>query len=126
MRIEALGKDFPLAYTVEAQAEMAEKAGGIEQLNTLFDADDAAKSFENTLWVLSVMMNAYANRERLKATMMGKKWDGMEPPTLEQLRVLLDVTEINKDIMGEITAAMKVGNKTSVEVKSEKNGKATR
>lgn len=126
MRVEALGKDFPLAYTVEAQTAMAEKAGGIEQLDTIFDADDAAKSIENTLWVLSVMMNAYANRERLKATMMGKKWDGEEPPTYEQLRILLDVTEIKGDIMKEISAAMKVGNKTSVEVKSEKNGKATR
>lgn len=126
MRVEALGKDFPLAYTVEAQTAMAEKAGGIEQLDTIFDADDAAKSIENTLWVLSVMMNAYANRERLKATMMGKKWDGEEPPTYEQLRILLDVTEIKGDIMKEVSAAMKVGNKTSVEVKSEKNGKATR
>ena len=126
MRVEALGKDFPLAYTVEAQTAMAEKAGGIEQLDTIFDADDAAKSIENTLWVLSVMMNAYANRERLKATMMGKKWDGEEPPTYEQLRILLDVTDIKGDIMKEISAAMKVGNKTSVEVKSEKNGKATR
>lgn len=126
MRIEALGKDFPLAYTVEAQTAMAEKAGGIEKLDTLFDADDAAKSIENTLWVLSVMMNAHANRERLKATMMGKKWDGEEPPTYEQLRILLDVTEIKGDIMKEISAAMKVGNKTSVEVKNEKNGKATR
>lgn len=126
MKIEALGLDFPLAYTVEAQTEMAERAGGIEKLETLFDAGDAAKSIENTIWVLAVMMNAYANRERLKATMMGKKWDGNEPPTYEQLRVLLDVTEIDKDIMQEISGAMKVGNKTSVEVKNEKNGKATR
>lgn len=127
MYIEALKKDFPMAYTVEAQTIMAEKAGGIENLNTLFNADDAAGSTENTLWIASIMMKAYANREKLKCKILGEEYTGGETPTYEELRLLVDVRDLGKDFMTEISETMKLGNKTTVEVKEEKrkNAEAT-
>lgn len=127
MYIEVLKKDFPMAYTVEAQTIMAEKAGGIEKLDTLFDVDDAAESTENTLWIAAVMMKAYANREKLKCKILGEEYTGGETPTYEELRLLVDVRDLGKNFMTEISEAMKLGNKTTVEVKEEKrkNAEAT-
>lgn len=127
MYIEVLKKDFPMAYTVEAQTIMAEKAGGIEKLDTLFNVDDAAKSTENTLWIASVMMKAYANREKLKCKILGDEYTGGETPTYDELRLLVNVRDLGKDFMTEISEAMKLGNKTTVEVKEEKrkNAEAT-
>lgn len=127
MYIEALKKDFPMAYTVEAQTIMAEKAGGIEKLDTLFDAGDAAGSTENTLWIAAVMMKAYANREKLKCKILGEEYKGGETPTYEELRLLVNVQDLGQNFVAEISEAMKAGSKTTVEVKEEKrkNAKAT-
>lgn len=127
MYIEALKKDFPMAYTVEAQTIMAERAGGLERLDTLFDVGDAAGATENTLWIAAVMMKAYANREKLKAKMLGEEYNGGEVPTYEELRCLVSVQDLGNGFLVEISEAMKVGNKTTVEVKEEKrkNAKAT-
>lgn len=126
MYIEALGKDFPLCYTVEAQSKLAEKAGRLEDIQTLFDQEDAAGSTENTVWILAVMMEAAVNREKVKCRMLGEEYKGGEAPTYEELRALISPTEL-KDVAAIISAAMKLGQKTTVEVKEEKgkNAKAT-
>lgn len=126
MYIEALNKDFPLAYTVEAQSKMAEKAGRLEDLQTLFDGE-AADVTENTLWVLSVMMEAAVHREKVRCRIFGDEYTGGEAPSYEDLRTLLTPIEMAQNAMEEITSAMSVGQKTTVEVKEEKgkNVKAT-
>lgn len=126
MYIEALGKDFPLCYTVEAQSKLAEKAGRLEDIQTLFDQEDAAESTENTVWILAVMMEAAVNKEKVKCRMLGEEYKGGEAPTYEDLRVLISPTEM-KDVAAMISAAMKLGHKTTVEVEKEKkkNAKTT-
>ena len=126
MYIEALGKDFPLCYTVEAQSKLAEKAGRLEDIHTLFDQDDPAESMENTVWILAVMMEAAVNKEKVKCRMLGEEYKGGEAPTYEDLRVLISPTEM-KDVAAMISATMKLGHKTTVEVEKEKekNAKTT-
>lgn len=127
MYIEALGKDFPLCYTVDVQGKIAEKAGRLEDLQNLFDDEDTTKVTENTVWLLSVMMQAAVDREKVKCRMMGEEYSGGEAPDYEELRLILNPFEIQKDAMNEINAAMNAGQKTTVEVKEEKgkNAKAT-
>ena len=126
MYIEALGKDFPLCYTVEAQSKLGEKAGRLEDIQTLFDQEDAAESMENTVWILAVMMEAAVNKEKVKCRMLGEEYKGGEAPTYEDLRVLISPTEM-KDVAAMISATMKLGHKTTVEVEKEKekNAKTT-
>ncbi len=124
MYIEALGKDFPLCYTVEAQSKLAEKAGKLEDIQGLFERDDAAEVVENTVWMLSVMMEAAVNREKVKCRMLGEEYKGGEAPTYDDLRAILNPGEIGEKIMQEITKAMKSGNETTVEVKEEKRKNA--
>lgn len=127
MYIKALDKDFPLSYTVEAQSKLAEKAGRLENIQSLFDTSDAAGATETTVWMLSVMMEAAVNREKIKCRMLGDEYKGGEAPTYEELRLLLNPTELGESVMTEITAAMNAGQAVTVEVKEEKgkNAKAT-
>lgn len=127
MHIEALGRDYPLAYTVEAQSKLAQKAGGrLEDIDRLFDKDDSAKIFENTVFILSALMEGYANRERVKCKALGKEYTGAYPPSYKDLCALLSPLEVGADAMAEISAAMKAGNKTTTETKPEKNVETTR
>lgn len=127
MYISAIGKNFPLRYTVDVQSKIAKKAGRLEDLQNLFDDEDAAKVAENTVWMLSIMMQASVDTEKVKCRMLGEEYRGEEAPSYEELRMLLNPFEIQKDAMGEIEAAMNAGQKTTVEVKEEKgkNAKAT-
>lgn len=127
MYLKVLDKSFPLAYTVEAQTEIAERAGGLEKLDELFDNENAAESTERTVWMAAVMMRAAANREKLKCRMLGEEYKGGEPPTCEELRILLNVGEIGEVLMKEISEAMAEGQESTVEVKEDtkKNGTAT-
>lgn len=125
MYIKALGKNFPLCYTVEAQGKIAKKAGRLEELEKLFDEEDAARSTENTVFLLAVMMDGAVKREKVKCKALGEEYKGGEAPTYEELLVLLDPTELSGGVISEIMEAMGNGNKTTVEVKEEKNAETT-
>ena len=120
MYIRALDKDFPLAYTVEAQTELAEKAGGIEKFGEFFSENNAAEAVENSVWMAAVMMKAAAHREKLKSRMLGEEYTGGEPPAYEELRVLLNVGELGDSFKLELSEAMKMGQKTTIEAKEDK------
>lgn len=120
MYIEALGKDFPLCYTVEAQSRLAEKAGGLENIREIFKEKDTVKTTENTIWMLAVMMQAAVNREKVKCRMLGDEYRGGEAPTYEELRMLINPVELGSGVAKEINEAMQAGQKTTVEVKEEK------
>ena len=127
MYIEALGKNFPLCYTIAVQSELADKAGRLEDIQNLFDQDDTEKVIENIVWTISLMMTAAESREKVKCRMLGQEYKGEEPPTFDELMLLLSPGEIEESAMEEISNAMKSGQKTTVEVKEEKgkNAKAT-
>lgn len=119
MYIEALGKDFPLAYTVEAQSKIAARAGRLEDLEKMLDID-AATSTENIVYMVSAMMEAAVNREKVRCQALGETYTGSDAPTYEQLRALTSPRELGKTVMEEMKAAMSGGQKTTVEVKEEK------
>lgn len=124
MYIKAIEKDFPLCYTVEAQTKIAAKAGRLEDLKVLFEKDDSAETVENIVWVLAILMEAAANREKVKCKMLGEDYKGGEPPSYDELRMLLGVTELEKETIEEIFSAMRKGSQTTVEVKEEKGKNA--
>lgn len=120
MYISALDKDFPMVYTVEAQTALAEKAGGrLEDLDKLFDDDDAADYTEKWIEVMALLMKAATNREKVKCKALGEEYTGKESPTSEELRALLTMEEVKQGIV-DVAAAMKVGNSSTVETEEEK------
>ena len=52
--------------------------------------------------------------------MLEEEYTGGEPPTYEDLRVLLDVGELGDSFKLELSEAMKMGQKTTIEVKEDK------
>lgn len=127
MYIKAIKKDLPLCYTVEAQTKIAAKAGRLEDLKDLFEKENSAETVENIIWVLAILMEAAVNREKVKCKMLGEDYKGGEPPSYDELRLLIEVKELGKETIKEIFAAMSNGSQTTVEVKEEKgkNAKAT-
>lgn len=119
MYISALDKDFPMVYTVEAQTALAEKAGGrLEDIDKLFDGENAAQVTEQTVWIMAELMKAAVNREKLRCKTLGEEYTGEEPLTSEELRVFLTMEEMGRAIP-EIRAVMFKGNGTTVETEEE-------
>ena len=120
MYLSALDKDIPMVYTVEAQTALAERAGGrLEDINKLFDSDNAAQATEQTVWVMAELMKAAVNREKIRCKTLGEEYTGGEPLTCEDLRVLLTMEEMKK-ATAEMYAVMLEGNNTTVETEEEK------
>lgn len=125
MTITILGKKFPVEYTIKAQKEIAEKYG-----DTLFsgNSDDsfkgASKTLEEIAGVLAILMKAAEERERVRCAMYGEEFSGPDALTVEQVLVAVSPAEI-PTYQDAIMACLKGGNKTTVEIVPEKNGKAT-
>ena len=122
--INTFGLEYPLAYTVAAQAEIAKKFGGIEKIELAFNPEDAAQMMSNMAFCAAVMAKAYEDRERVKSKMMGNEYAEKGTPTEEDICAAVspkDVLEIAKKVMD----AIKEGNGISVEVQPAKNADAT-
>lgn len=124
--ITIFDREYPLAYTVAAQSEIAKKFGGIEKIKLAFNPEDAAAMMENMAFCAAVMAKAHEDRERVKSKAMGTEYAGRDIPEAKDIAAAVepkDVLEIAKKIM----EAIKEGNNISVEVepKKGKNAEAT-
>lgn len=121
--ITIFDREYPLAYTVAAQSEIAKKFGGIEKIELAFNPEDAAAMMENMAFCAAVMAKAYEDRERVKSKTMGNEYAGRDIPTAKDIAAAVepkDVLEIAKKIM----EAIKEGNNISVEVEPKKGKNA--
>lgn len=91
-----LGKEYPIEYTVEAQAKVIEKAGDIQKI---------AEVFQNSpCFLLSVMMEAAQHRNEVFAMINGKDSEPVKLLTEEELKTVLTPVEQRK----AMTIAMEV------------------
>lgn len=121
--INIFDREYPLAYTVAAQSEIAKKFGGIEKIELAFNPEDAAAMMENMAFCAAVMAKAHEDRERVKSKTMGNEYAGRDIPTVKDIAAAVepkDVLEIAKKIM----EAIKEGNNISVEVEPKKGKNA--
>lgn len=118
--VKIAGIEYPIAYTVEAQSEMAEKAGGLDHIKDMIGSNQLSN-----MTVLLIMMRAGQHRERVLAKMAGTEEESKEIPTDEELRAIMLMSEW-RDAMKAMSEAMTEGNKSEVEIEGEKTGKKRR
>lgn len=118
--VKIAGTEYPIAYTVEAQSEMAEKAGGLDHIKDMIGSNQLSN-----MTVLLIMMRAGQHRERVLAKMAGTEEAPKEIPTEEELRAIMLMGEW-RDAMNAMSEAMTEGNKSEVEIEGEKTGKKRR
>lgn len=118
--VKIAGIEYPIAYTVEAQSEMAEKAGGLDHIKDMIGSNQLSN-----MTVLLIMMRAGQHRKRVLAKMAGTEEESKEIPTDEELRAIMLMSEW-RDAMKAMSEAMTEGNKSEVEIEGEKTGKKRR
>lgn len=118
--VKIAGIEYPIAYTVEAQSEMAEKAGGLDHIKDMIGSNQLSN-----MTVLLIMMRAGQHRERVLAKMAGTEEESKEIPTDEELRAIMLMSEW-RDAMKAMSEAMTEGNKSEVEIEGEKTEKKRR
>ena len=118
--VKIAGIEYPIAYTVEAQSEMAEKAGGLDHIKDMIGSDQLSN-----MTVLMIMMRAGQHREKVLAKMAGTEETTKEIPTEEELRAIMLMGEW-RDAMKAMSEAMTEGNKSEVEIEVETTGKKRR
>lgn len=117
--MKILDREYPLKYTIAAQSKIASKAGGLKNIEALFNCEDETKIFENAAFMAAEMIEGYINSEKIKCRILGQEYTGPEPISAADLCGLLDVPD-TEGMIREITAAMRAGNKSNVEVKPDK------
>lgn len=117
MRI--LDREYPLKYTIAAQSKIASKAGGLKNIESLFNCEDETEIFKNAAFMAAEMIEGYINSEKIKCRILGQEYTGPEPISAADLCGILDVAD-TENMVREITAAMRAGNKSNVEVKPDK------
>ena len=119
MNVTVAGKEYPIAYTVEAQNKVAEKAGGLDRIKDLLGSEQLSN-----ITMLHIMLEAADRRNRALAKMAGEEYSGQEIPTEEDLQDLILMGEM-RGIVKAIGDAMREGGKSEVEILPEK-GKKTK
>ena len=121
--ITIFGHEYPMAYTVAAQSEIAKRFGGIEKIELAFSADDVAAMMDNMAFCAAVMCKAYEDRERVRSKSMGNEYAGRETPSASDITASLDPKDM-MDVSKSIMLAMKEGNAITVEVEPAKGKNA--
>lgn len=117
--ITVFGREYPMAYTVEAQAEIAKRFGGIEKIELAFNTEDVASMMVNMAFCAAVMCKAYEDRERVRCKFMGTEYTPNEVMSEAELICVIEPKEV-PNISNSVMEAMKEGNKTTVEVEPAK------
>lgn len=121
--ITIFGHEYPLAYTVAAQSEIAKRFGGIEKIELAFNSEDVAAMMANMAFCAAVMCKAYEDRERVRSKSMGNEYAGRETPCAEDIAAALDPKDM-ANVSKAVIAALKEGNTITVEVEPAKGKNA--
>lgn len=126
MNAVILEREYPMAYTVAAQSEIAARFGGIEHIQDAFDDTDSAKTMENMAFCAACLMRGYAQRETVRRKTMGQEAPELPVLTQEEIAAAILVNEV-KNLTQAIMQTIREGNAVTVEVepKKGKNAKAT-
>lgn len=112
--VKILDKEYPIAYTIEAQTKFTEKAGSLKKAPTVLSNDPA--------FALAVMIQAAVHREAVMAKVESRK-PAVYPVISEgDLNAILLPADM-KDITKSMVEAMNEGFQTDVETAPEKGAK---
>ena len=125
--VKIFDKEYPLAFTIEAQSQIAKKAGGLDKLDELLDKEDPTQAMENSIFLVSVLLKAGEKRERVKTRMMGNSPEESEVsvPTYEELLLIAEPKQI-KEWMEVVFRVFKESSQVTVEVEPQKKSEDTR
>lgn len=121
--ITIFGREYPMAYTVAAQTEIAKRFGGIEKIELAFSTEDLSAMMENMAFCAAVMCKAYEDRERVRSKSMGNEYAAKETLCAGDIAAAFDPKDM-MDVSKSILAAMKEGNAIAVEVEPTKGKNA--
>ena len=121
--ITIFGHEYPMAYTVAAQSEIAKKFGGIEKIKLAFNAENVSEAMTNMAFCAAVMCKAYEDREQVRSKSMGNKYARRETLCAEDIAAALDPKDM-ANVSKAVIAAMKEGNTITVEVEPAKGKNA--
>lgn len=123
MNIKIFEKEFPMAYTVAAQSEIAKRFGGIENIEVAFDDKNVAGTMENAVFIAACMVKAAVDRECVQCKVMGKPAPEYIQLSAEEIAAAIDPAEVKK-LMPAIMETIKEGNQITVEVEPQKGKNA--
>lgn len=117
-----LGKEYPIEYTVEAQAKVIEKAGDIQKISEVIQ--------NNPCFLISVMMEAAQHRNAVFAMINGKESEAGKLLTEEELKTVLTPVEqraamtiamevVTKALKSDVETAHETGKKTKKSIEQK-------
>lgn len=120
-----LGRPYPMAYTVAAQSKLADRFGGIENIQTAFEAKGVDELMDNMAFMAAVLIQAAAERERVRCKIMGADAPDMQILAADEIKAAVQPYEL-KDVVACIMKTIQEGNAITVEVvPDQKKRKAT-
>lgn len=118
MTVSIFGREYPIKYTIAAENTIAERAGGLENLNSAMEKEGAAGRMDILAAMLAALISGGVARAKLDAQLAGDEYTGPETVPLDDIRALT-VAELT-DLTGDIMAAIKEGSAVTVELQPQK------
>lgn len=118
MTVSIFGVEYPLKYTIAAENAIAERAGGLENLNAAMEREGAAGRMDIMASMLAALIAGGVARAKLDARMNGNEYTGPEAVPIEDIQALT-VAELTS-LSGSVMAAIKEGSEVTVELQPQK------
>lgn len=118
MTVNIFGREYPIKYTIAAENAIAERAGGLENLNAAMEREGAAGRMDIMASMLAALIAGGVARAKLDARLAGDEYTGPEAVPIEDIHALT-VAELT-DLSGAIMAAIKEGSAVTVELQPQK------
>ena len=122
-KLTLFGQEYQLAYTVAAQAMIAQRFGGIEEIDGALTEGDAVGIMDNICFMTSAMMLGAENRERVRCMALGLEYTGQKSIKYEHLLDAFQPSDV-KAAATAIMEAIREGSTATVELKEEKGKNA--
>lgn len=116
MTIEIMGTVYPARYTVHAENLIAQKIGGIENLEAAMEKGGTAGAIDIFAYMAAALIEGGVQHGKVEAQLLGKEYLGPEPIGYETIIQLLQPGEI-LDLKDSIMDTIREGNKTNIELK---------
>lgn len=117
MKANIAGIDLELAYTIRAKKALADEFDGLDNIATIFENEDEETIFEDVCLIASILTQAAAERDRLKAKAFGTE-PTVKAYTAEEIESLTSATDM-VNLAALCVASMMEGNSGTIELKKK-------
>ena len=112
------GKAYPLCFSTRVVRSCHERYGGIDQIGQALSGNDLMEVLDETLWLLSAMLDAGYRHAKLNGE------ESPEPPDQETLYDLCGMDDL-AGLKASVMESMAAGASHSVDAQPPKNATAT-